>query len=140
MLLGITKASLSTDSFISAASFQETTRVLTEAAISGRVDYLRGLKENVIMGRLIPAGTGMKYYRNVEINYDPTMNRKVKDEYDDMAASPIMEGFTLLADGSVMPDGYQLETTEADEVVENFAPAEDEEVFEEEIVVEDDEV
>jgi len=140
MLLGITKASLSTDSFISAASFQETTRVLTEAAISGRIDYLRGLKENVIMGRLIPAGTGMKYYRNVEINYDPTMNRKVKDEYDDMAASPIMEGFTLLADGSVMPDGYQLETTEADEVVENFAPAEDEEVFEEEIVVEDDEV
>ena len=58
LLLGITKASLSTDSFISAASFQETTRVLTEAAISGKVDYLRGLKENVIMGRLIPAGTG----------------------------------------------------------------------------------
>jgi DNA-directed RNA polymerase subunit beta' len=57
LLLGITKASLSTDSFISAASFQETTRVLTEAAISGKVDYLRGLKENVIMGRLIPAGT-----------------------------------------------------------------------------------
>ena len=56
ILLGITKASLSTDSFISAASFQETTRVLTEAAISGRVDHLRGLKENVIMGRLIPAG------------------------------------------------------------------------------------
>ena len=63
LLLGITKASLSTDSFISAASFQETTRVLTEAAISGKVDYLRGLKENVIMGRLIPAGTGMEYYR-----------------------------------------------------------------------------
>src|SRR5882672_11879976 len=59
LLLGITKASLSTDSFISAASFQETTRVLTEAAIAGRIDYLRGLKENVIMGRLIPAGTGM---------------------------------------------------------------------------------
>jgi DNA-directed RNA polymerase subunit beta' len=58
LLLGITKASLSTESFISAASFQETTRVLTEAAISGKVDYLRGLKENVIMGRLIPAGTG----------------------------------------------------------------------------------
>ena len=67
LLLGITKASLSTDSFISAASFQETTRVLTEAAISGRVDYLRGLKENVIMGRLIPAGTGMEYYRNVRV-------------------------------------------------------------------------
>jgi len=67
ILLGITKASLSTDSFISAASFQETTRVLTEAAINGRVDHLRGLKENVIMGRLIPAGTGLEYYRRVKI-------------------------------------------------------------------------
>src|SRR5678810_309891 len=66
VLLGITKASLSTDSFISAASFQETTRVLTEAAINGKVDYLRGLKENVIMGRLVPAGTGMEYYRQVK--------------------------------------------------------------------------
>jgi DNA-directed RNA polymerase subunit beta' len=65
LLLGITKASLSTDSFISAASFQETTRVLTEASIAGRVDLLRGLKENVIVGRLIPAGTGMDYYRNI---------------------------------------------------------------------------
>jgi DNA-directed RNA polymerase subunit beta' len=62
MLLGITKASLSTDSFISAASFQETTRVLTEAAIMGKKDDLRGLKENVIVGRLIPAGTGMAYH------------------------------------------------------------------------------
>jgi len=67
MLLGITKASLSTDSFISAASFQETTRVLTEAAISGKVDHLRGLKENVIVGRLIPAGTGMDYYRSFRL-------------------------------------------------------------------------
>ncbi|HVG11075.1 MAG TPA: DNA-directed RNA polymerase subunit beta', partial [Thermoanaerobaculia bacterium] len=64
LLLGITKASLSTDSFISAASFQETTRVLTEAAISGKVDGLRGLKENVIVGRVIPAGTGMHYYHD----------------------------------------------------------------------------
>jgi len=62
MLLGITKASLSTDSFISAASFQETTRVLTEAAIMGKRDGLRGLKENVIVGRLIPAGTGLAYH------------------------------------------------------------------------------
>ncbi len=67
LLLGITKASLSTDSFISAASFQETTRVLTEASINGAVDHLRGLKENVIVGRLIPAGTGMEYYRNVQL-------------------------------------------------------------------------
>jgi DNA-directed RNA polymerase subunit beta' len=70
LLLGITKASLSTDSFISAASFQETTRVLTEASISGRIDYLRGLKENVTMGRLIPAGTGFEFYRGVKIPAD----------------------------------------------------------------------
>jgi DNA-directed RNA polymerase subunit beta' len=63
VLLGITKASLSTDSFISAASFQETTRVLTEAAIMGKKDTLRGLKENVIVGRLIPAGTGLAFHR-----------------------------------------------------------------------------
>jgi DNA-directed RNA polymerase subunit beta' len=70
LLLGITKASLSTDSFISAASFQETTRVLTEASISGKMDYLRGLKENVTMGRLIPAGTGFDVYRAVRIAPD----------------------------------------------------------------------
>jgi DNA-directed RNA polymerase subunit beta' len=79
LLLGITKASLSTDSFISAASFQETTRVLTEAAISGRVDYLRGLKENVIMGRLIPAGTGMEFYRNVRVDRDDTIDQAGRD-------------------------------------------------------------
>ena len=67
ILLGITRASLSTDSFISAASFQETTRVLTQAAVSGKVDFLRGLKENVIMGRLIPAGTGARRYQQVEL-------------------------------------------------------------------------
>jgi DNA-directed RNA polymerase subunit beta' len=67
ILLGITKASLSTQSFISAASFQETTRVLTEASLAGKVDYLRGLKENVIMGRLIPAGTGLSMYRKLGI-------------------------------------------------------------------------
>lgn len=93
LLLGITKASLSTDSFISAASFQETTRVLTEAAISGRVDYLRGLKENVIMGRLIPAGTGMKYYRNVKVDFDPTVNQKEEEELDEFPLAP--SGFTL---------------------------------------------
>jgi DNA-directed RNA polymerase subunit beta' len=65
MLLGITKASLSTESWISAASFQETTKVLTEAAVAGKIDFLRGLKENVIMGRLIPAGTGLRQYREM---------------------------------------------------------------------------
>jgi DNA-directed RNA polymerase subunit beta' len=64
LLLGITKASLATESFVSAASFQETTRVLTEASVSGKVDDLRGLKENVIVGRLIPAGTGLAYHRD----------------------------------------------------------------------------
>ena len=67
LFLGITKASLITDSFISAASFQDTTKVLTQASIEGRVDYLRGLKENVIMGRIIPAGTGYSKYRNYEM-------------------------------------------------------------------------
>ncbi|MBQ7102572.1 MAG: hypothetical protein IJN89_00770, partial [Anaerotignum sp.] len=66
-LLGITKASLATDSFLSAASFQETTRVLTEAAIKGKIDPLIGLKENVCIGKLIPAGTGMTRYRNIDI-------------------------------------------------------------------------
>ena len=73
ILLGITKASLATNSFMSAASFQETTKVLTEAAIKGKVDPLHGLKENVIIGKLIPAGTGMKRYRDVQID---TMREK----------------------------------------------------------------
>jgi DNA-directed RNA polymerase subunit beta' len=67
LLLGITKASLSTESFISASSFQETTKVLTEAAINGKTDDLRGLKENVIMGRLIPAGTGLPAYKRLQV-------------------------------------------------------------------------
>lgn len=67
MLLGITKASLATDSFLSAASFQETTRVLTDAAIKGKSDPLLGLKENVIIGKLLPSGTGMKCYSDVEV-------------------------------------------------------------------------
>ena len=72
VLLGITKASLATDSFLSAASFQETTRVLTEAAIKGKIDSLIGLKENVIIGKLIPAGTGMSRYRNIELETEQT--------------------------------------------------------------------
>ena len=71
ILMGITKASLATESFLSAASFQETTKVLTEAAIKGKVDHLVGLKENVIIGKLIPAGVGMKRYRNVEVELKP---------------------------------------------------------------------
>jgi DNA-directed RNA polymerase subunit beta' len=67
VLLGITKASLETESFLSAASFQDTTRVLTEAATMSRVDYLRGFKENVIMGHIIPAGTGFNWHRKVQL-------------------------------------------------------------------------
>ena len=70
VILGITKSALETDSFLSAASFQETTRVLTDAAIKGKVDYLKGLKENVILGKLIPAGTGAKQYSNVDISLE----------------------------------------------------------------------
>jgi len=91
MLLGITKASLSTDSFISAASFQETTRVLTEAAIMGKRDELRGLKENVIVGRLIPAGTGLAYHRTRRmqaVGEDIAAGREIVDED---AASPAEE-------------------------------------------------
>ena len=69
-MLGITQASLATNSFLSAASFQETTKVLTEAAIKGKIDPLIGMKENVIIGKLIPAGTGMKEYRNIKLDSD----------------------------------------------------------------------
>jgi len=93
LLLGITKASLSTESFISAASFQETTKVLTQAAIEGKVDSLRGLKENVIMGRLIPAGTGLSRYRNLKLVVEETREEipelpeeAVEDEIDQAEA------------------------------------------------------
>jgi DNA-directed RNA polymerase subunit beta' len=128
LLLGITKASLSTDSFISAASFQETTRVLTEAAISGRIDYLRGLKENVIMGRLIPAGTGMKYYRNVKIAEDATVNRKEEDEFDELA--DIRGGIDLpvFAIPGVEPEDTDEGYDEAEETLDDIS-LETEEVF-----------
>jgi DNA-directed RNA polymerase subunit beta' len=87
VLLGITKASLATNSFLSAASFQETTRVLTDAAIKGKNDKLLGLKENVIIGKLIPAGTGMKRYRNIKVDYGVNTelmeNYKLNNDYED---------------------------------------------------------
>ncbi len=85
LMLGITKASLSTESFISAASFQETTKVLTQAAIEGKIDHLRGLKENVIMGRLIPAGTGISKYRSVRllIEEPEEIEEPLRDDLDD---------------------------------------------------------
>ncbi|MCA9676511.1 MAG: DNA-directed RNA polymerase subunit beta', partial [Myxococcales bacterium] len=97
LLLGITKASLSTESFISASSFQETTKVLTEASINGKVDYLRGLKENVIMGRLIPAGTGLGAYKRLTVDVlldgaeDDDLDT-VPVEHDDLAEDSMVEG------------------------------------------------
>ena len=81
VLLGITKASLATNSFLSAASFQETTKVLTDAAIKGKIDPLIGLKENVIIGRLIPAGTGMKRYSNIPLSTDDAGTMLQFEEY-----------------------------------------------------------
>jgi len=80
LLLGITRASLSTDSFISAASFQETTKVLTEAAVSGKVDYLLGLKENVIIGHLIPAGTGIDRYKSLRVISDEEPSEEAAEQ------------------------------------------------------------
>jgi DNA-directed RNA polymerase subunit beta' len=99
VLLGITKASLSTDSFISAASFQETTRVLTEAAISGKTDELRGLKENVIVGRLIPAGTGLSNYTRVEVLTPGGEAVKTLDSMLSLTPPPVVE--TGDAEGNV---------------------------------------
>jgi DNA-directed RNA polymerase subunit beta' len=108
ILLGITKASLATSSFLSAASFQETTRVLTDAAIKGKTDRLLGLKENVIIGKLIPAGTGMKRYRNIGVDYgvnteymESFQGYSYDDEDDDDFNAEIMEvaGMTEVADG-----------------------------------------
>jgi DNA-directed RNA polymerase subunit beta' len=85
LLLGITKAALSTESWISASSFQETTKVLTEAAINGKIDYLRGLKENVIMGRLIPAGSGLPAYRQLDVRLSPEAGESVDEELESSA-------------------------------------------------------
>ena len=114
VMLGITKASLATNSFLSAASFQETTKVLTEAAIKGKVDPLIGLKENVIIGKLIPAGTGMKRYRNVKLDTG-------EDEFD------LDEEDDLMLDETEMQD-EQTETTETgneDTTVDVIAEMED---------------
>jgi DNA-directed RNA polymerase subunit beta' len=99
-LMGITKASLATDSWLSAASFQETTRVLTEAAISGRLDPLLGLKENVIIGKLIPAGTGLPRYRQVAV--EPTAEAKAElypaFGYEEIVDYPPLGGDDILLD------------------------------------------
>ncbi|MDR2088594.1 MAG: DNA-directed RNA polymerase subunit beta' [Clostridiales Family XIII bacterium] len=119
ILLGITKASLATNSFLSAASFQETTRVLTDAAIKGKTDKLSGLKENVIIGKLIPAGTGMKRYRGIGVDYGVNSEYMEsfsnvydddEDEDDEAAETEILEvaGMTDVAEGFV-PSGHHVE-------------------------------
>jgi DNA-directed RNA polymerase subunit beta' len=107
LLLGITKASLATDSFLSAASFQETTRVLTEAAIKGKQDQLLGLKENVIIGKLIPAGTGMSYYRNIKVQAPGDPGEDLPGEMD-LQGEPAedtteLEGAAVPAPGEELP-------------------------------------
>src|SRR5574344_849387 len=91
LLLGITKASLNTESFISAASFQETTRILTEAAVEGKRDLLRGLKENVIIGRLIPAGTGYYHLTNASEEKDREAQRRAAQKNNARKPSAILE-------------------------------------------------
>jgi DNA-directed RNA polymerase subunit beta' len=95
LLLGITKASLTTDSWISAASFQETTKVLADAAVQGKVDALRGLKENVIMGRLIPAGTGLPLYRDVDIMLAREAEEELAEEEVQLLEAPAPEEMEL---------------------------------------------
>ncbi|MDO4325724.1 MAG: DNA-directed RNA polymerase subunit beta' [bacterium] len=128
VMLGITKASLATDSFLSAASFQETTKVLTEAAINGKVDHLIGLKENVIIGKLIPAGTGMKRYRNVKLDTDMNMDEElVFDEDDEMPLPDEYDEYVELPEGAEDPeepdtaaeDAASEETQKTDEDSEN---------------------
>ncbi len=113
IILGITKASLATNSFLSAASFQETTKVLTEAAINGKVDPLIGLKENVIIGKLIPAGTGMKRYRNVHLNTDDMiLEAKLKAEQEALEAE---QEEALAAEGEELDEAVDADEIEEDE-------------------------
>ena len=113
VLLGITKAALATDSFLSAASFQETTKVLTEAAIKGKVDHLIGLKENVIIGRLIPAGTGMKCYSDVKLNTDVE-----EDDELVLAEDDDLEDMISLGEGEEKMDIAETEEETAEDVSE----------------------
>ena len=124
VLLGITKASLATNSFLSAASFQETTRVLTDAAIKGKNDRLMGLKENVIIGKLIPAGTGMKRYKNIELDYG--VNAEIMENYtrqqEELEAQMLAEEMAAYGDDAEdMLDeapAFEAETAEEAEYVE----------------------
>ena len=116
MLLGITKASLATNSFLSAASFQETTRVLTDAAIKGKNDKLQGLKENVIIGKLIPAGTGMKMYKNIDLDYGE--NQEYMDSFTNEPEEVLEDEFDEGID--VIEAEDDAEITEVEETIEEM--------------------
>ncbi|MDE5893886.1 MAG: DNA-directed RNA polymerase subunit beta', partial [Acetatifactor sp.] len=131
VLLGITKAALATNSFLSAASFQETTKVLTEAAIKGKVDPLIGLKENVILGKLIPAGTGMKRYRNTRLNTDYIRRIPVEEETESIVEDIPEEEELLGAD----EDLDVMDTKLAEELLEEV-DGEEAETSEELVTVE----
>ena len=123
IMLGITKASLATNSFLSAASFQETTKVLTEAAIKGKVDPLIGLKENVIIGKHIPAGTGMRKYRDVKLDSGLSMEDELMLDEDDMEweGDEALEEAVDLAHAEDLEGGAEpigMETDEEEELVE----------------------
>ena len=116
VMLGITKASLATNSFLSAASFQETTKVLTEAAIKGKVDPLIGLKENVIIGKLIPAGTGMKRYRDVRLNSTmPEPEVKVEDIAEELPEDEEIKDDEMVTMDEELPEDEEFDVEESDE-------------------------
>ena len=130
VMLGITKAALATNSFLSAASFQETTKVLTEAAIKGKVDPLIGLKENVIIGKLIPAGTGMRRYRNTRLSTDNDLMDTIDFEMDEEEPDKFMdEDAETVLDLDEADEAE--ETEEADEIMED-----EEEVLQEAVLSE----
>ena len=120
VMLGITKASLATNSFLSAASFQETTKVLTEAAIKGKIDPLIGMKENVIIGKLIPAGTGMKRYRNVHLNTEYMQDEAEDDDilFDDEMDYDEVEDMAADAAAEEVTEDVLEETAEVEEATE----------------------
>ena len=134
VLLGITKASLATNSFLSAASFQETTKVLTEAAIKGKVDPLIGLKENVLIGKLIPAGTGMKRYRNVRLNTDARIAAEKAAEEAARLAKEQMESEIEDAENA---EAEEIQVSEEDMNLEINAEELTEEISEEVISIEE---
>ena len=138
VMLGITKASLATNSFLSAASFQETTKVLTEAAINGKVDQLIGIKENVLIGKLIPAGTGMKRYRSVKLNTDTREVLSVYENDDDISLAEYAEEDNTYKNNLLMGIKPNFEDEDDDDDNEDFDDTEfNDEEFDESLLSDD---